>query len=149
MTKQRLVPILGIIAGLCLATASPAIAQTKVEADPGRHSVRVVYLKLEDGKFDRFSEIMKTYDEITASAGQKPVQLYHMMSGEWPIMAIIPLEGGMAELDYKTSSGEAKWMDAAIRKMGSKEAFETLDKEFNGLIEDSTSDLGHWHEAAK
>ncbi|HEX2794031.1 MAG TPA: hypothetical protein VHN58_06330 [Croceicoccus sp.] len=149
MEKAGLAPILGLVAGLCLATANPALAQTKVEPDPGRHSVRVVYLKLEDGKFDRFSEIIKTYEEITAAAGQKPVQLFHMMSGNWPIMAIIPMEGGMADLDYKTPASDAKWTDAAIRKLGSKEAFDTLDKEFNSLIADSTSELGHWHEAGK
>lgn len=140
---------LGLIAGLGLmmSLGTTAHAQTKVENDPGRHSVRVVYLKLEDGKFDRFSEIMKTYDEITTSAGQKPVQTFHMMSGAWPIMAILPIEGGMADLDFKTSASDAKWMDAAIKKLGSKEAFDTLDKEFNALIADSTSELGHWHDA--
>ncbi len=149
MKRAALASVLGVVAGLCLATANPAFAQTKVEADPGRHSVRVVYLKLEDGKSERFEEILKTYGEITAAAGQKPIQLFHMMSGDWPIMAILPLEGGMAELDYKTPASDAKWTDAAIKKMGSKAAFDTLDKEFNSLIADSTSDLGHWHEAAK
>ena len=134
-----------ILATMAFGLSVSAHAQVEVKENPGRTSYRILYLKLEDGKWDRFEEIVKTYNEITVDAGQTPATIMHMNSGDWPIMVMIPMAGGMAEMDYDTSPSDAKWRNAGIKKLGSKDALQALDKEMGEIVANSTSELGQTH----
>ncbi|MBS7670519.1 hypothetical protein [Croceicoccus gelatinilyticus] len=134
-----------VLATVTLGLSVSAHAQVEMKEDPGRSAYRILYLEIEDGKWDRFEEIAKIMNEISVEAGQKPATIMHMNSGDWPVMVMIPMEGGMAEMDYSISPTGAAWRNAGIKKLGSKEELEALDKEMGELIASSTSELGHTH----
>lgn len=127
--------------GVMLFLASGILAQEEVK--PAKYENvsyhRVVLVDFKTGKVSRAKEIMKIYRAAADAAGLKVPQQYWLMSGEYDLMNIWTMEGGLSDMEWDTSPNGIKWRAEMVKKMGSEEALQKLQQEFQSLQQSSTS----------
>jgi hypothetical protein len=109
--------------------------------------VRVVHTKYKTGKRERAMEIIaEHFVKASEAAGTPgPLGVIHYQTGEWDAVAVWRLEGGMADLEWYRSENDLKWFAALAELEGGEEAAGALLAEYQGLIDESESDVGHYH----
>lgn len=109
--------------------------------------VRVVHTKYKTGKRERAMEIIAEHfvkaGEAAGTPG--PLGVIHLQSGEWDALAVWRLEGGLADLEWYRSENDLKWFAALAEQEGGEEAASALLAEYTSLIDESESDIGHYH----
>jgi len=109
--------------------------------------VRVVHTKYKTGKRERAMEIIaEHFVKASEAAGTPgPLGVIHYQSGEWDAVAVWSLEGGMADLEWYRSENDLKWFAALAELEGGEEAAGALLAEYQGLIDEAETDVGHYH----
>lgn len=142
MNKMKICTTLGLVLGLFLAT--PMLAQDNMEPkkldDPQWRSV--VMLKFHAGKMKRAMELVDEFQKVTAKAGTpEPEMQVRMATGEWDMMVVWRMEGGISDMDWDTSPNNIKWRKAGIEHFGSEEKMRAAWEEYRSLIADSKRDI--------
>ena len=109
--------------------------------------VRVVHIKYKPGKRERAMEIIaEHFVKASEAAGTPgPLGVIHLQSGEWDSLAVWSLEGGLADLEWYRTEDNIKWFAALAEQEGGEEAAGELLAEYQGLVDESESDIGHYH----
>ena len=134
--------ILGIF--LALFLAAPVLAQDNMEPkkleDPQWRSV--IMIKFHSGKMGRAMELVDEFQKVTEKAGTPSPELaVRMATGEWDMMVIWRMEGGISDMDWDTSPNNIKWRKAAIEHFGSEEKMKAAWAEYRSLIMESERDI--------
>lgn len=105
---------------------------------------RIVLLKFTEGKFDRAKAIIKDYFEKAGEKSQTPGPslAVNLVTGEWDMMVVWDMKGGIEDLNWELSPDDVKWMKAMNEVAGSADKAKAIQDEFSGLITRSTSYLG-------
>lgn len=134
------------ISGIALALflAAPALAQENMEPkkldDPQWRSV--VMVKYHSGKMKRAMELIDEFKKVSTKAGTPQPELdVRMATGEWDLMVIWRMEGGISDMDWDTSPNNVKWRKAGIEHFGGEEAMKAAWAEYRSLIQDSRRDI--------
>ena len=110
--------------------------------------VRVVHVKYKPGKRERAMEIIAEHfvkaGEAAGTPG--PLGVIHLQTGEWDAIAVWRMEGGMADLEWYRSENDLKWWAALVEQEGGEEAAGALWSEYQGLIDEAETDVGHYHD---
>jgi len=109
--------------------------------------VTVTHVKFKPGKRERAMEIIaEHFVKATEAAGTPgPLGVIHYQSGEWDMLAVWRLEGGMADLEWYRSADNIKWFAALAEQEGGEDAAGALLDEYRGLVDESETDIGHYH----
>jgi hypothetical protein len=109
--------------------------------------VTITHVKFKPGKRERAMEIIaEHFVKASEAAGVPgPLGVIHYQSGEWDMLTIWLMEGGMADLEWYRSERDIKWFAALAEQEGGEEAAGALSAEYQGLIDESESDVGHFH----
>ena len=142
--------VLAVAAALSIC-AVPASAQED-EGGPmtqgdDAHYISSTMVKFKPGKRERAFEIIS---EHFMPAGEKagtpgPLGVIHYQTGEWDALFVWDLEGGMADLEWYRSPNNIKWWAALAEQEGGEEAASELMGEYQSLIADAETDVGHYH----
>jgi hypothetical protein len=141
------------VAAAAMMIAVPASAQDEdggpmTQGDDAKY-VEVVYIKYKPGKRERAMEIIaEHFMKATEAAGLPgPLGVIHLQTGEWDTLAVWSLEGGMADLEWYRSEDDLKWWAALAEQEGGEEAAGALMAEYQSLLAEAESDVGHYHDA--
>jgi hypothetical protein len=137
MMKKFLKSGLAMTAALLLATGT-AHAQEASKRDAIYYNVVLVDFK--PGKTGAALKIIKDYfQKASDMAGTaKPVQ-HGMMTGNWDMMLIWTMEGGMADAEWVNSPRDLKWITALAELTGSQEKAMAKWQEYQSLVAKTTS----------
>jgi len=130
-----------LLLGMMLYLASGIMAQDEVKPSKYENVTwhRVVLIDFKPGKVARAKEIIKIYQTAGASAGTRGPVEYWFETGEYDLMAIWTLEDGPSDLEWDISPDGIKWRAALVKQLGSEEAVQKLQQEFQSLRASSTS----------
>ena len=111
--------------------------------------VTIAHVKFKSGKRERAMEIIADhFVKATEAAGTPgPLGVIHFQSGEWDMLAVWRLEGGMADLEWYRSPDNIKWWAALVEQEGGEEAAGALMAEYQSLVDEAETDIGHYHDA--
>jgi hypothetical protein len=143
--------VLAVAAALTMFTV-PASAQDDegpiTQGEDAKY-VTVVHVKFNPGKRERAMEIIADhFVKATEAAGTAgPLGVIHYQSGEWDMLAVWRLEGGMADLEWYRSPDNIKWWAALVEQEGGEEAAGALMAEYQSLVDEAETDIGHYHDA--
>lgn len=133
------------------AFSVPAGAQDspemKAERMEGVTWARVVMTKFKQGKRERALDIIKNYfAKADAMTGRDSgIHGIHLNTGEWDTIYVFPMKGGPSDMTWVTSPEDVAWMTAMIKLVGSQDKAMELINEFDTLIANQTSYVGHAH----
>ena len=98
-------------------------------------------VRFKNGKADDGQKIIQQYFIPTDKAVGREVIAFQCQSGRWDMTVFIPMVGGVADLGWKVSPANEKWM-AALAKVagGTKQALEVLAK-WDDLVADWERDV--------
>ena len=132
---------LSLLLVLALIATSAVWAQNEVKPAKFENVTwhRVVLVNFKSGKVGRAKEIIKTYKAAGNAAGLKNPQTYWLMSGEYDMMTVWTMEGGLSDMEWDVSPDGIKWRAEMVKKLGSEEAVQKLQQEFQDLRLSSTS----------
>ncbi|AOL94628.1 hypothetical protein [Porphyrobacter sp. LM 6] len=134
--------------GVVLAPVA-AQAQDSAAAKPAEEVTwaRVVMTRFHVGKRDRGIEIIKDYfAKADAMAGTgSGIHGIHLDTGAWDMIYVFPMKGGPGEMAERNSPEGAKWMEQMVKLAGSKEAAEKIIAEFDTLVAQQITEVGHAH----
>ena len=140
-----------LAAAVCLL-AGPVMAQDDDESGPMTQGDDAVYIsvtkvKFEAGERERAMEIITEYfAPAGAAAGTPPPMLgIHYQTGEWDAEWIWVMEGGMADLEWYRSPDDMKWWAALVEIAGGEEEAGEIWDEYTDTIENSITEVGHYH----
>ena len=141
--------VLAVAAALTMF-AVPASAQDDegpiTQGDDAKY-VKITHVKFKTGKRERAMEIIaEHFVKASDAAGTPgPLGVIHYQSGEWDMLSVWRLEGGMADLEWYRSERDIKWFAALAEQEGGEEAAGALLAEYQSLIDESETDVGHYH----
>jgi hypothetical protein len=109
--------------------------------------VSVTHVKYKPGKRERAMEIIADHFVPAGKAAGTPGPLgvIHFQTGEWDSLVVWNLEGGMADLEWYRSENDIKWFAALAEQEGGAEAAGALLAEYQGLVDEAETDVGHYH----
>ena len=109
--------------------------------------ISVTHVKYHPGKRERAMEIIaEHFVKASEAAGTPgPLGVIHFQTGEWDALVVWRLEGGMADLEWYRSADNIKWFAALAEQEGGEEAASALMAEYQGLIDEAETDVGHYH----
>ncbi len=134
-----------MIAATALASLTvPAMAQDEPEEPRTTYSVSL--LKFANGADGRWSEIREQYIlPARAAAGMPEQEVHWIMAGEWDIMILTEMPGGLATLDTHGNPNGPAFMEAMLELVGSQEELDALWEEMQGLVATSSRTFTHTH----
>ena len=131
--------------------AVPAAAQDDeggpmTQGDDARY-VSATMVKFKPGKRERAFEIIAEHFKPAGDAAGTPGPLgvIHFQTGAWDAIFVWNLEGGMADLEWYRSENDIKWWAALVEQEGGEEAAGELIAEYQSLIDEAETDVGHYH----
>lgn len=102
---------------------------------------RLVKVDFKPGTYFSVKKILDTYMEAGKSAGVKGPEVYWLMSGDYDVLFLWTLEGGMSDLEWFWSPDDIKWRNAMIELLGSEDKFKEMRKEWSSYVLKSTSEI--------
>lgn len=140
---------IGAAALAVIAVPGTALAQDKAAAAAPEAVTwaRVTMTRFHVGKRDRALEIIKNYfAKADAMAGTgSGIHGIHLETGAWDVIYVFPMKGGPGEMAQRNSPEGEKWMAEMIKLAGSKEAAEKIIAEFDTLVAQQITEVGHAH----
>ncbi|MDX1373013.1 MAG: hypothetical protein R3321_11115, partial [Nitrososphaeraceae archaeon] len=90
---------------LCLFLSHFSFGQNEGKKYENPQWKQIVYIKYEPGKFGEAMKIVKDYYmEAGKKAGTpSPEMMLEMKSGEWDLMIVWHMKGGIADMDWEVS----------------------------------------------
>ncbi len=142
---KRLPAYLSMIIFCTLVTSSVAQAQEmKAKKFDNPEWKRVDFVKFKSGKVGRAKEIIQNY---YMKAGQKsgtpgPAMIVDLMSGEWDMMVVWDMKGGIDDMNWEVSPNDVKWMNSMNEVAGGADKSKRILDEFSSLVDRETSYIG-------
>jgi len=146
--------VLAVAAALTMF-AVPASAQDDDEGPQTQGEdakyISITHVKYNPGKRERAMEIIADHFVPAGKAAGTPGPLgvIHFQTGEWDSLVVWNLEGGMADLEWYRSENDIKWFAALAEQEGGEEAAGALLAEYQGLVDEAETDVGHYHADAE
>jgi hypothetical protein len=149
MQVVKLGKLLAVSAAISMF-AIPASAQDDeggpiTQGEDARY-VTSTLVKFKAGKRERAFEIIG--DHFMAAAEKAgvpgPLGTIHFQTGKWDAIFVWDLEGGMADLEWYRSADDIKWYAALAEQEGG----EDLMAEYQSLVLEAETNVGHYHEPA-
>jgi hypothetical protein len=132
-------------AAALMLLAIPAFAQDAEPEEP-RTTYQISFIKLADGADDRWMEILNEHSNPAREAAGLPLSTVHwLVNGRWDLMVVTRMPDGMGQLDAHAPRTGVAFQNALRTRMGSQEAVDALNKEIDGLVEDSDRMFSHTH----
>jgi hypothetical protein len=111
-----------------------------------RTTYAIEYIKLADGKAQRWAELGEKYFGPAAEAAGLPkAQVHYLMTGPWDIMMIFTMPRGMASLDTHASPERKAFWEALVKIAGSKEEAQKLLDESDSIETENMRTFSHTH----
>lgn len=143
---EKLKVYLSLLAFCCLLSAGVAQAQQEMTAKKFENPEwkQVMLVKFEPESIERAKEIIRNYFvKADIKAGrQGPSVAVDLVTGEWDMMLVWDMKGGIEDLNWETSPDDVKWMTAMNDIAGGKDKARALLKEWSSTINRSTSYIG-------
>lgn len=104
----------------------------------------VSFIKFKSGKSDRAREIIRNYYEKAAvkASVSTPTMAVDLVTGEWDMMIVWNLKGGLDDMNWEVSPENVKWMAAMSEIAGSGDKAKAILDEFSSLVDRETTFLG-------
>ena len=104
----------------------------------------VSFLKFKSGKADRAREIIRNYYEKAAQKAtvSSPAMAVDLVTGEWDLMVVWDMKGGIEEMNWEVSPDNVKWMTALNEIAGGGDKAKAILDEFSSLIDRESTSLG-------
>lgn len=110
---------------------------------------RVVVVKYKPGmRSDAMQIISEHFMPAGEKAGTPAPWAFHFQTGDWDAAFTWKLEGGMKDLEWFTSPGNIKFMEALAEQEGGMEAANALFAKYYSMVADQKAEVGHWHASA-
>ena len=139
---------MGLASGVVCTSFYGQGAAQSIEARriPNARFVRIEMIKFKPGAEDRAFELEEKYiDPARKQSGTWPLAEYHTQTGPWDRIVVSELPGGLADVEWQTSSQQAKFLSAVSRIAGTKEQALAIIKEWDSLVQRRESEIGHYH----
>jgi hypothetical protein len=136
---------LSILCILFFAILSTADAQEmKAKKFENPQWKTVTFIKFKSGKSDRAREIIRNYYEKAAQKASvsSPIMALDLVTGEWDMMVVWDMKGGIEEMNWEISPDNVKWMAALNEIAGGGDKAKAILDEFSGLIDKEITNLG-------
>src|SRR6476619_3780985 len=110
MRKTILNAALIVLFSSLISANSRAQMQAKKYDNPKWKSI--TFIQFKEGKMDRAKEIISNYfEKAAAKAGTPtPSMVSELVTGEWNMMVVWDMKGGLDALNWQTSPDDVKWM---------------------------------------
>jgi hypothetical protein len=104
----------------------------------------VSFLKFNPGKSDRGREIIRNYFQKAAEKAStpSPTMAVDLFTGEWDMMVVWDMKGGIEEMNWEMSPDNVKWMTAINEIAGGGDKAKAILDEFSSLIDRESTSLG-------
>lgn len=104
----------------------------------------IVYVDYKSGQYARAREIINKY---FVPAGEKaetpgPEIVLEMNSGEWDVMILWGMKGGITDLNWETSPDDVAWRNALNEIAGGADKAQKILEEYSSLINKSSNQIG-------
>lgn len=130
---------------MVLFLCSPILvsAQTQPKKYDNPQWKRITYTDYKPGKSDRAREIINNYHlKASLKTGGGPEMVLEMSSGEWDVMSVWGMKGGISDMDWQTSPGNIAWRNAMNELAGGADKAQAIIDELNSLVDRSTTHIG-------
>jgi hypothetical protein len=99
----------------------------------------IVLVEFKSGKYDRAKEIIKNYYEKAGLMSNTPGPsiMLDMVSGEYDMMLIWDMKGGIEDMNWEISPDDVKWRTAMNNVAGSEAKAKAIMDEFSSLVNKS------------
>ena len=100
-------------------------------------------LEFKHDKMDRVREIIKDYfiKAANKAGSRQPAMIMQSATGEWSLIVIWDMKGGLDEMNWETNPDDAKWMTAMTEIAGGADKAKAILDEWSSLVVRSTSYL--------
>lgn len=105
----------------------------------------VVMVDFHAGKEGRAQEIIDMYYRKAAEKAGTPTPelVIDLETGEWDMMIIWHMQGGIDDMNWEVHPNGVKWRQALNEVCGGEDKAAEILNEYSGLIARSTSAIGH------
>jgi len=105
---------------------------------------RVVYIDYKPGKTNRALEIITNhYGPAADKAGtSRPLMAVWMGSGEYDLVLVWAMEGGIEDMNWEISPRSTKWRTTLNEMAGGSDKAQAIVDEYQSLIASISTDLG-------
>ena len=109
--------------------------------------VSVSYVDFKPGHRERAIEIINEYFVPAAdNAGvSHPMVGLHMQTGDWDMIVVWEMEGGMADMEWYRSPEDIKWYESFVELVGGQEEADKIMKEYQDALASTQVEVGHYH----
>jgi hypothetical protein len=103
----------------------------------------VEMLEFKHDKMDRVREIIKDYfiKAANKAGSRQPAMIMQSATGEWNMIVIWDMKGGLEEMNWETNPDDMKWMTAMTEIAGGADKAKAILDEWSSLVVHSTSYL--------
>jgi hypothetical protein len=139
--------LLVFVAFACMAHAAFSQADPKPKKFDNPQWKEIVFIDFHPGKNERAMTLIKDYFlKATKKGGlQDPEMMLDMVSGEWDLMLIWRMKGGVEDLNWETSPDNIAWMKALGEVAGGADKAKALLDEYLSLINRTSTQLARIH----
>ena len=131
------------LAAASMAFTAPVFAQEEEEA---RTTYRIEYLNFAPGGAEKWNEAMTTYvNPARAELGFPSQEVHWLMAGDWEIMIVTEMPGGMAMLDTHRAGRFANLEANIVTRIGSEEKAKAMREAIDGSITAQMVTYSHTH----
>ena len=129
--------LIALVAIALLPVAAPSQDLPKATKHDDASWYYNISFRFKNGRADEALKIIQQYFVPTDKAVGREVVAFHCQSGRWDMIVFIPMVGGVADLGWKISPANEKWV-AALAKVagGTKQALDVFAK-WDDVVADS------------
>jgi hypothetical protein len=143
MKKTILLTIIVVFTFLSFIVVAKAQDDMQAKKYDNPKWTRIEMIKFKEGKAARGNEIIKNYFLAACQKSNTPAPaLIDIITGDWDLLAIWNMEGGIEEMNWVTSPNDIKWMKAISDIAGSADKAKSIIDEFSSIIDRKTSYIG-------
>lgn len=123
---------------------SVAAAQEMVPAQrDSAGAVLIQYIRFKPDTAAKVRGIEARLDKAANTVGLPPTTRIQMRTGPWHAVYIVPLPGGLAEMDGQPSKSDADFINALAKQEGSMESALKLTASWDETIDQIVVEAGH------
>lgn len=128
------------------AFAASAVPVSSQDAEPPRTTYRIEFMNFEPGGANQWDEVMEKYVAPSRKElGMPPVAIHWLMAGDWEIMTVTEMPGGMAMLDKHQVSQFAALDKKIMSKFPSEDEAKAMREKIDESIEGRMVTYSHTH----
>ncbi len=128
-------------------TAAPAMSQDDAEyVEQPRTTWELRFIDLAPGAEGDFLDRMdKYFNPAREKAGMKPITVHYLHNGQYDMLLVLDMPGGMATFDTHRNDTRVAFQAALLEIAGSEEALAKMREEGDKLVEGTRSIYSHSH----